>query len=587
MMVDLRPDHLEIVKRILAGRVPEYQVRAFGSRVCWTAKDTSDLDLVVMTDAPLGLARLADLQEAFSESDLPFRVDVLDWAATGVEFREIIEQDYAVIQQPISTGSSGLIWRGLGMEGKAITGPVPDGWKVTTLGEIVKQGGGHIQTGPFGSQLHASDYVPVGVPSIMPVNIGDNRIIEKGIARITETDAERLSRHRVQADDIVYSRRGDVERRALIHPEQEGWLCGTGCLKVRLGNGGIDPGFVSYYLGHPEVRAWILRHAVGATMPNLNTSIMKAIPLLVPPLEEQQAVACILGTLDDKIDLNRRMNETLEGIARAIFKSWFVDFVPVRARAQRKDAEAQRRKEKQGQDSFASLRLGGSALNPAIADLFPDAFEESELGEIPREWEIWRVADVGEVVCGKTPSTKIPEYYGNDVPFIRIPDMHGKIFATKTQKMLSLAGAASQEKTTLPAGSICVSCIGTVGLVIITTQESQTNQQINSVIPKSPNETYFWYWVFLDLRDKIKARGSGGSVLTNLSKGRFSQLKIQSPPASLRSSYNTLVGPLFERILLNDKESGILAALRDTLLPKLISGELRVPDAERIVGRCV
>ena len=97
MIVDLRPDHLEIVKRILAGRVPEYQVRAFGSRVCWTAKDTSDLDLVVMTDAPLGLARLADLQEAFSESDLPFRVDVLDWAATGVEFREIIEQDYAVI----------------------------------------------------------------------------------------------------------------------------------------------------------------------------------------------------------------------------------------------------------------------------------------------------------------------------------------------------------------------------------------------------------------------------------------------------------------------------------------------------------
>lgn len=328
-------------------------------------------------------------------------------------------------------------------------------------------------------------------------------------------------------------------------------------------NDRVNPQFLYYCFTQLGRRLEALGSG-GSVYTNVSKSRFSELTVPLPPLAEQQAIAYILGTLDDKIELNRRMNDTLEAMARAIFKSWFVDFDPVRAKAA-------------GQQP--------SGLSPHIADLFPDAFEASELGETPRGWEIWRVADVGEVVCGKTPSTKIPEYYGDDVPFIRIPDMHDKIFATRTQKMLSLAGAASQEKKTLPTGSICVSCIATPGLVVITTQESQTNQQINSVIPKSPSETVFWYWTFFDLRDEIKASGSGGSVVTNLSTGRFSQLRIQSPPASLRYSYNAIVQPLFERILSNDEESDTLAALRDTLLPKLISGELRVPAAERIVRR--
>ncbi|SPU93644.1 restriction endonuclease subunit S [Burkholderia cenocepacia] len=160
----------------------------------------------------------------------------------------------------------------------------PAAWERTTLGEVVARGGGSVQTGPFGSQLHASDYVPVGIPSIMPVNIGDNRLIRDGIACITEVDAQRLSKHIVRKGDIIYSRRGDVERRALVRDAEDGWFCGTGCLKVRLGQGVVLPEFAAFYLGHPEVREWIVRHAVGATMPNLNTGIMEAIPFLLPPL---------------------------------------------------------------------------------------------------------------------------------------------------------------------------------------------------------------------------------------------------------------------------------------------------------------
>src|ERR1700737_3315985 len=212
-----------------------------------------------------------------------------------------------------------------------LLGPIANGWRYLTLGEVCQKGGGEIQTGPFGSQLHAADYVPVGIPSIMPLNIGDNRISDQGIARIATADAERLSRYRVKVGDIVYSRRGDVERRSLIRKRESGWLCGTGCLRVRVGNG-ADPEYAAHYLGHPSVREWIVRHAHGATMPNLNTSILSPCPFVFPPMAYQRAIASILNALDDKIELNRRMNETLEAMAQAIFKDWFVDFGPTRAK---------------------------------------------------------------------------------------------------------------------------------------------------------------------------------------------------------------------------------------------------------------
>lgn len=248
------------------------------------------------------------------------------------------------------------------------------------------------------------------------------------------------------------------------------------------------------------------------------------------------------------------MNETLEAMAQAIFKSWFVDFDPVRAKAEGRDP----------------------GLPKYIADLFPNRIEDSELGEIPAGWEVGRVGNAGNVICGKTPPTQMTEYYGEDVPFITIPDMHGKIFATATEKRLSRAGAASQHKKMLPAGALCVSCIATPGLVVITSEESQTNQQINSVVPSAMGETYFWFWSFRDLGAEIKAGGSGGSVLNNLSTGRFAELRVLAPPAELRNLYHSCVAPLFDRILTNEQAAKTLAAVRNALLPRLISGELRL-----------
>ncbi len=190
-------------------------------------------------------------------------------------------------------------------------GPIPQGWTATTLGDACTQGGGNIQTGPFGTQLHASDYVDDGIPSIMPSDLRDNRIDTSSVARIRGQDAERLSVYRVQSGDVVYSRRGDVERRSLIRCAEDGWLCGTGCLRVRFGPRGINPFFGASHLGTLESRAWVVRHAVGATMPNLNTSILGALPMQVPPPALQARFAEIVGPWDEQGTRSLEQSRTL------------------------------------------------------------------------------------------------------------------------------------------------------------------------------------------------------------------------------------------------------------------------------------
>ncbi|HSL02388.1 MAG TPA: restriction endonuclease subunit S, partial [Nitrospiraceae bacterium] len=316
----------------------------------------------------------------------------------------------------------------------------------------------------------------------------------------------------------------------------------------------LDTRFLKYVIGGQAFTEYVLAIQTGTAVPHISGGQIRSFEFLLPPIPEQRAIAHILGTLDDKIELNRRMNETLEAMARALFKSWFVDFDPVHAKAEGRDP----------------------GLPKPLADLFPDSFEDSELGEIPKGWEVQRVGGIGSVVCGKTPPTQASEYYSDDVPFITIPDMHGRIFATATQKRLSYAGAESQAKKMLPVGAICVSCIATAGLVVITSEAAQTNQQINTVVPSEKDTTYFWFWSLKNLGDEIRAGGSGGSVLINLSTGRFAELRLLAGLARLRATYHTIVTPIFGRILANEREFRTLAALRDSLLPKLISGELRI-----------
>ena len=190
-------------------------------------------------------------------------------------------------------------------------------WEHKTLGDLERESGGTIQTGPFGSQLHMSDYSETGTPVVMPTNIRNLRIDPTGIARVSDEHVDRLARHKLRVGDIIYSRRGDVEKCALITEIEAGWLCGTGCLLVRVQGANLDARFLAYLLSRPDKRAWISQHAVGATMPNLNTGILREVPVEIPDFGTQQAIAATLGALDDKIESNRRVVDQSLAVARA------------------------------------------------------------------------------------------------------------------------------------------------------------------------------------------------------------------------------------------------------------------------------
>ena len=203
-------------------------------------------------------------------------------------------------------------------EGNALELDVPAGWDRTPLGEWCDSLGGEVQTGPFGSQLHASDYVAAGIPSVMPKNLKEDRVSVADIARIRLEDAERLDKHRVRVGDIIYSRRGDVERRALVTERESGWLCGTGFLRVRLGGDAGTNLYLYRYLGLPEARSWIVRHAQGATMANLNTSILRAIPVLRPPASELSRICELIRPLFQRRESNFAQISSLDEARRLL-----------------------------------------------------------------------------------------------------------------------------------------------------------------------------------------------------------------------------------------------------------------------------
>jgi len=440
-----------------------------------------------------------------------------------------------------------------------LVGALPAGWEYTTLGEACARAGGDVQTGPFGSQLHAADYVSRGIPSIMPQNIGDNRVVRDGIAQITVEDAERLNRYRVRTGDIVYSRRGDVERRALIRDAEDGWLCGTGCVRLRFGDEHVNPTFASYYLGDPNVREWIVRHAHGATMPNLNTTILSALPFVLPPLDEQRAIAQILGTLDDKIELNRRMNETLEAMARAIFKSWFVNFDPVRAKAEGRDP----------------------GLPKHIADLFPDRFEDSELGEVPKGWEVETLADFSLL----NPEAWTKETRPAVINYVDLSNTKwGRIEAVMAYAQHDTPSRA--QRVLRPRDTI----VGTVrpsnGSYAFISEEGLTGSTGFAVLRPLSAEYAEFVYLAATAAENIESLShlSDGGAYPAVRPEVVAATQVIKASDDVIEICSRLARPLLAKMAENERESRTLAALRDVLLPKLISGELRMKTAERIVA---
>lgn len=362
----------------------------------------------------------------------------------------------------------------------------------------------------------------------------------------------RIKRAKPKKHDIIFTREAPMGEVCLV---PDGLECCVGQRQVLLrANEGIDPVYLFYALQSPYVRHQILwNEGTGSTVSNVRIPILKKLKIPRHPNNENN-IADILKAIEDKTDLNQRMNETLEAMARALFKSWFVDFDPVCAKAEGREPEG---------------------MDTATAALFPAAFNDDGL---PEGWDKISVSDIGEVVTGKTPSTKDAGNYGHDIPFVTIPDMHNRIFVTECGKYLSKKGADSQKNKYLPAGSICISCIATPGLTILTHKFCQTNQQINAVIPSNTELSSFRYWQLKGMSEEVISKGSGGSVFHNLNKSQFSALKIIEPNIEAATFYAKAITPMMDRILFNQRQSITLSQLRDILLPNRISGELRIDD---------
>ncbi len=218
-------------------------------------------------------------------------------------------------------------------------GLVPEGWRMSTLGAICDANGGAIQTGPFGSQLHASDYVADGVPVVMPKDISNRRIDAITAARVGREDVQRLARHQLRDGDIVFSRRGDVEKHALIGEAERGWLCGTGCLLVRPGSRRNVAGFLSRSLDLPNIKKWLTQHAVGATMPNLNTGILSAVPVVLPTDEVLTAFDQAISVLDRRISAGNAAAQTLTQLRDTLLPRLISGQLRLPATTECKDAE--------------------------------------------------------------------------------------------------------------------------------------------------------------------------------------------------------------------------------------------------------
>ena len=389
-------------------------------------------------------------------------------------------------------------------------------WKEFQLGEITsKIGSGATPTG--GGNAYKSE----GVSLIRSQNVLDFSFSIEGLAFIDEIQADELRNVEVAENDILINITGEsVTRCCIAHSQYLPARVNQHVSIIRPIPELADYRFVYFYIHSikPELHSMA---EIGCTRRALTKGMLEQIDILLPPLPEQRAISAVLSSLDDKIDLLHRQNKTLEAMAETLFRQWFVE----------------------------------------SAD------------EI---WEEKPLSFFGKIVCGKTPSKNVSRYFGGDIPFIKIPDMHGNVFLFQTSDTLTEEGKLSQNNKTLPPKSICVSCIATVGLVSLNVIESQTNQQINSIIP---SEDYYRYFLFLIMRassDLLHSMASGGTATPNLNTGDFSTIPITYPEKEILIQFHEEVESCFDKIFFNQSQIHTLEKLRDTLLPKLMSGEVRV-----------
>ena len=437
---------------------------------------------------------------------------------------------------------------------------MPNEWRDVLLEELAAAVRNALVGGPFGSDLVSADYASVGVPVIRGENLSNGRWVGGDFVYVSQAKAEQLSANTAGPLDIIFTQRGANHYRqvAIVPPNaNQRFVISQSQMKLTVDQNRADPLFVYYLFRSPVQQEYLQRHAIQTGVPHTNLSILRKMPLRVPSLETQHKIAHILGTLDDKIELNRRMNETLEAISRAIFKSWFVDFDPVRAKSEGRDPD----------------------LPKHIADLFPDRFEDSELGEIPAGWGLGKLGDIAD----HPRRTIQPDGIARQTPYIALEHMPKHCIALSEW---SMADNLESNKFEFKRGEILFGKLRPyfhkVGVAPV---DGVCSTDIVVVVPKD----IVWFGLVLGhvssdaLVDHTTA-GSTGTKMPRTSWSEMARYAIVIPPRAVAESFVCLVRPAVQKIEAAIHQSRTLTSLRDTLLPKLISGELRVSDLNKAIA---
>jgi type I restriction enzyme S subunit len=391
-------------------------------------------------------------------------------------------------------------------------------------------------------------------------HVFDRHFDAAGLAFISGPHARELRNAEIQSGDVLLNITGDgvTFGRSCIVPDRILPACVNQHVSIiRPDRRECDPGYLLSVLTHPATKSYIESFNSGGSRRAITKGHIESFEIPLPPLAEQKSIAAVLGALDDKIELNRRMNATLEAMARALFQSWFVDFDPVRAKLDGRKP---------------------TGLDEATTSLFPDEFGDSELGHIPKGWTIKPVGEVVDCVGGGTPSTAEPKYWEGGMHHWTTPRDFSSLQAPvlDTDRKLTDAGIAKISSGLLPPGTLLLSSRAPVGYLAFAAMPVAINQGFIAMKCNERASNFFMLnWCETNMAE-IKGRATG-TTFAEISKHNFRPIPVLLPPQELMAAFTANVAPLYAQITANLNESRTLAILRDTLLPKLLNGQLIVP----------
>ena len=394
-----------------------------------------------------------------------------------------------------------------------------------------------------GFAFKTKDFVDVGIPIIKIKNICPPYVSLEDLTYVSKETGEKQKKFMLSYDDVLIAMTGShinqwasvVGRVARVKYTEKTLLNQrVGKITVKE-NADADLDYIYYFLSQDKVKVQLAAKAGGtANQANISATHIQELVFPCPNIETQIRISNILKNYDDLIENNKKQIKLLEEAAERLYREWFVDLH------------------------------------------FPGHEDVKIVDGVPEGWKKQKISEFGEIITGKTPSTTKEQYYGGNIPFVKIPDMHNCVYPIVTESTLTTEGANTQKNNFIPKNGIMVSCIATVGLVNIAIETCQTNQQINSIVLNDEQDLYYTYFTMKRLKALLEGVGSNGATMTNVNKTKFGNLEVLYPGNNLRKDYFDYCKPIFEKIYALSIGVHKLSQVRDGLLPKLMSGEIEV-----------